>query len=330
MRILLSVWAVVVAGCAATAPAPVQETAAPTRIEAASPATGMAAAGGYVVKKGDTLYSIALDHGVDVRELAVWNGLDNPNRIRLGQKLRVTSPDSGKPAVISEGAAEIRPVSAAGAPVVRPLEPAMEKPAPGAVPASGHSIPPATVFPADSETLKRSPKGGKLPYSEENLARLRTAETAPAPVPVTLPPAVAPAAADKPPLTPAAVPVPAGELVWAWPAPGKPVTGFGDSNKGLDFAGRIGDPVLAAAPGKVIHVGSEIRGLGNFVVVKHNAEFLSVYANNSRVLVKQDQQVTRGQKIAELGNSDADQPKLHFEIRQQGKPVDPLRYLPPR
>ena len=244
--------------------------------------------------------------------------------------------------IVIDATAEIRPVSAAGAPVARPLDAA---PAPVSVaPAAPAAVPPAPTFSPDTDQLKRSPKGGKLPYSEENLARLKAAETAPASVPVPAPVPVVPAvaatpavaSAPVPPATPAPTPVAApaaataGDLGWAWPLPGKPIATFGDSNKGLDFAGKIGDAVLAAAPGKVIHVGNEIRGLGNFVVVKHNAEFLSVYANNSRILVKQDQQVARGQKIAELGNSDADQPKLHFEIRQQGKPVDPLKYLPPR
>jgi lipoprotein NlpD len=101
-------------------------------------------------------------------------------------------------------------------------------------------------------------------------------------------------------------------------------------NKGLDFGGRVGDPVLAAGDGKVVYAGAGLRGYGELVIVKHNATFLSAYAHNRRILVKEGQQVTRGQKIAEMGNTDSDAVKLHFEIRKQGKPIDPLLYLPKR
>jgi lipoprotein NlpD len=102
------------------------------------------------------------------------------------------------------------------------------------------------------------------------------------------------------------------------------------ANKGLDFGGRAGDPVLAAGDGKVVYAGSGLRGYGELVIVKHNTTFLSAYAHNRRILVKEGQQVTRGQKIAELGNTDSDAVKLHFEIRKQGKPIDPMLYLPKR
>ena len=101
-------------------------------------------------------------------------------------------------------------------------------------------------------------------------------------------------------------------------------------NKGLDLAGNAGDPVLAAAEGRVVYAGSGLRGYGNLVIIKHNNTFLSAYAHNQTLLVKEDQLVRKGQKIAEMGNSDADRVKLHFEIRRQGKPVDPARYLPAR
>ena len=101
-------------------------------------------------------------------------------------------------------------------------------------------------------------------------------------------------------------------------------------NKGIDIAGNDGDPVSAAADGEVVYVGSALRGYGNLVIVKHNEEFISAYAHNRQILVKQGQAIKRGQRIAEFGRSDADRVKLHFEIRRQGKPVDPLRYLPTR
>ena len=118
-------------------------------------------------------------------------------------------------------------------------------------------------------------------------------------------------------------------IEWAWPHNGKVIGTFNESsNKGLDIAGNIGQPVLAAAAGKVIYSGSDLRGYGKLVIVKHNALYLSVYAHNSTILVKEGQLVSRGQKIAELGNTESSSAKLHFEIRRQGKSVDPKQYLP--
>lgn len=121
------------------------------------------------------------------------------------------------------------------------------------------------------------------------------------------------------------------ELAWIWPVPGTPIAGFDEvKNKGIDIAGRAGEPVLASADGRVVYAGAGLRGYGNLIILKHNNTFLTAYAHNQTLLVKEDQAVRRGQKIAEMGNSDADRIKLHFEIRRQGKPVDPLKYLPPR
>ena len=116
-----------------------------------------------------------------------------------------------------------------------------------------------------------------------------------------------------------------------WPARGAVLAAFDEvKNKGLDIAGALGDPVLAAADGRVVYVGAGLRGYGNLIIVKHNATYLTAYAHNQTLLVKEDQTVRRGQKIAEMGSSDADRVKLHFEVRRQGRPVDPARYLPPR
>ena len=101
-------------------------------------------------------------------------------------------------------------------------------------------------------------------------------------------------------------------------------------NKGIDIAGKAGDPVLAAADGQVVYAGAGLRGYGNLIIVKHNNTYLTAYAHNQRLLVKEDQKIRRGEKIAEMGSSDADRVKLHFEVRRQGKPVDPAKYLPPR
>jgi lipoprotein NlpD len=142
----------------------------------------------------------------------------------------------------------------------------------------------------------------------------------------------------KPEPKPEAKPVPSSEpsagaddVAWIWPSSGKIVGQFSEAgSKGLDIAGKAGDSVISAGDGKVVYAGTGLRGYGKLIIVKHNATFLSAYAHNQNLLVKEGQNVTKGQKIAEMGNTDADQVKLHFEIRRQGKPVDPLKYLPPR
>jgi lipoprotein NlpD len=130
---------------------------------------------------------------------------------------------------------------------------------------------------------------------------------------------------------PASAREPDDDLNWVWPATGPVAAGFDEArSKGVAITGKAGDPVLAAADGRVVYAGSGLRGYGNLVIVKHNATYLTAYAHNQTLLVKEDQVVRRGQKIAEMGSSDADRVQLHFEIRKQGKPVDPARLLPPR
>jgi lipoprotein NlpD len=157
--------------------------------------------------------------------------------------------------------------------------------------------------------------------------------------------ASAPAAAASAPLAPVAgtsatpssarEPAPQREgdddVNWGWPATAPVATPFDDArNKGLVFRGKAGDPVYAAADGRVVYAGSGLRGYGNLVILKHNGTYLTAYAHNQTLLVKDDQNVKRGQKIAEMGATDADSVQLHFEIRKQGKPIDPARLLPPR
>ncbi len=167
--------------------------------------------------------------------------------------------------------------------------------------------------------------------------------TSPAPASAASAPATATnTAAVRPPASAASPPnssTPANSLAntdsaeetvsFQWPTRGNVLAGFDEvKNKGIDIAGKAGDPVLAAADGKVVYAGSGLRGYGNLVILKHNNTYLTAYAHNQSLLVKEDQAIKRGQKIAEMGNSDADQVKLHFEIRRQGKPVDPAKYLP--
>ena len=143
-------------------------------------------------------------------------------------------------------------------------------------------------------------------------------------------PAPMPAPAPVSPVSPA-VSATADDLLWVWPAQGPSVAAFDEvKNKGIDIAGKAGDAVLAAADGRVVYAGSGLRGYGNLIIIKHNNTYLTAYAHNQSLLVKEDQAVKQGQKIAEMGSTDTDRVKLHFEIRRQGKPVDPLRFLPPR
>jgi len=259
----------------------------------------------HVVKKGDTLYSIALDYGQDYRELAAWNNLEDPALIRVDQRLRLFPPDS---------------VGELALPQAVPL-PAEIPPVPVAVP------------------IKTEPKARKLPYSEQALAQLKAATPKPASAPATAPsppPTAAPPA--KPAVGAPASPLPreAGSadvrLVWEWPTQGKLLYGFGEgtNQKGVGIEGRSGQAVLASAPGRVVYSGSGLRGYGKLIIIKHNTSYLSVYAHNSQILVKEGQSVAKGQKIAEMGNSDSARVALHFEIRRLGTPIDPLQYLPER
>ena len=164
---------------------------------------------------------------------------------------------------------------------------------------------------------KSEPRAQRLPYSKENAAAIAAApkpEAKPEPKPA------AAAAAARP---------DADGIAFIWPAKGKVIAGFAEPrSKGIDIDGKIGDPVVAAAAGRVTYIGNGIPGLGKLVVIKHDNGFITVYAHNKDILVKEQQSVARGQKIAELGATDSDRPKLHFQIRKGSSPVDPMRYLP--
>jgi lipoprotein NlpD len=318
--------AVLMVGCASRTRAPVDDRTAPAA-SVSAPAAAQAPAlptapdadarpPTYTVKRGDTLYQIALDHGLDYKELAAWNSLDNPNLIRIGQVLRVTAPgDAGA-------------TSAAGAGVTTtPLK----STAPVTAAGPGTAIPATAPTARNADNYKSAPKAVKEPYSEQAMRDVAKSAQAP-PEPVA---SIAPAAGprNEPRAGAPAASTEADDedkLDWAWPAKGKIVVAFSETAnlKGIDIAGTAGDPVIATASGKVVYVGNGLRGYGKLVIVKHNKTWLSAYAHNREILVKEGQQVARGQKIAEMGNTDADQVKLHFEIRRLGKPVDPTRYLP--
>ena len=275
------------------APAPAKPAAPSETAPAARDEAGM-----YTVKKGDTLIRIALEHGQNYRDIAAWNNLANPDDIKVDQVLRVAPPNSSGPGV--QTAAIVMPPSD-----TKPAAPAAPK--------------------------KTTPKGDKRPYSEANLAEMQRADNGKSEQLAS----VNPAPATVPAPVPAPAPAPASpadeKLSWIWPADGKVVATFDEGkNKGVDIAGKPGQQVVAAGAGKVMYAGSGIRGYGNLVIVKHSDSLLSAYAHNRTIVVKEGQSVNKGQMIAEMGDSDTDTVKLHFEIRQLGKPVDPSRFLPNR
>lgn len=312
----------VLAGCMSQPPAPIVDRSSSAQSRASGPAVP-AGPGSYTVKRGDTLYRIALEHGQDYKDIAAWNNITNPGSIREGQVLRVAPP--GATPAAGAGAVVAQPV------VTAPVVETQALDAPGKPVAAPASVPSAPA----PEGLKREPRGGKEPYSDEAYARLnRVGETPPKPVPVAVDPKKEAKTETPPEAKPEPKPEPAAgpdDVTWQWPSTGKVTNGYSDAgNKGFDFGGKAGDPVLAAADGKVVYAGAGLRGYGELVIVKHNATFLSAYAHNRKILVKEGQQVTRGQKIAEMGNTDSESVKLHFEIRKQGKPIDPALYLPKR
>lgn len=201
----------------------------------------------HIVRKGDTLYSIAWDAGLDFRAVARWNDIAPPYVIVPGRKLRLRPPPGYEP-----------PVTASRR---------------------------ATDVPGETPP-KSEPEPRTSPYT--------------------------------------------GTPGWLWPARGRIIRGFSrdSANPGIDIAGRTGQPVLSAADGRVVYSGDGLRGYGQLIIVKHNETFLSAYAHNRKLLVREGDRVRRGQPIAEMGSTGTDRVKLHFEIRKQGTAVDPLKYLP--
>jgi lipoprotein NlpD len=285
----------------------------------------------YTVKKSDTLYHIALDLGQNYRDIIAWNNLANPNDIKVDQVLRVLPPDASPSyGGAQAGGVQTGSVTAGSVSTAAAIE---SRPAPA--PAAG--APAATVAPTNPVTNKTGPRGDKRPYSDAAMAELQKPEAVGVPAAAVTAMPAKPAepkpvekSAEKTPESNATTPPDEESVSWMWPADGKVVAGFEDNKKGIDIAGQNGQQIVAAASGKVMYAGSGIRGYGNLVIVKHTSNLLSAYAHNKAVLVKEGQVVSKGQKIAEMGNSDADAVKLHFEIRQQGKPADPSKFLPSR
>lgn len=262
-----------------------------------------AAPGEYYVKRGDTLYSIAWRQGFDFRALAAANGIPAPYTIYPGQKLRL------REAPVPPRASSTRASSRTSAP---------DKPSSTAAPgaggtgaatgatgaAAGVTGAAAGVTGASAGVTKGSSNSGKTGGS-------------------------APAQASPAPAKPRA---PTGAVSrWQWPAEGQVIRQFSATvHKGIDISGNRGEPVRAVADGLVVYAGTGIVGFGELLIVKHNDTYLSAYGHNDRLLVREGASVSAGQEIAEKGSSGTDTVKLHFEIRREGKPIDPLRLLPRR
>ncbi|MDT7515263.1 peptidoglycan DD-metalloendopeptidase family protein [Rhodoferax mekongensis] len=259
--------------------APPQSVSTDPRTQAVKQPPGFENAGKsgyYTVKPGDTLIRIGLESGQSHKDISRWNALENPNKIEVGQVLRIVPP-------VANETVSAKPVVA-----------------------------------ATSTTTALPPASSPAPAASTAASAPAKAASAPASAPAATPAPVAASGGDD-------------TVAWMWPTNGAVLAGFDEvKNKGVDIAGNAGDPVLAAAEGKVVYAGSGLRGYGNLIILKHNNTYLTAYAHNQTLLVKEDQTVKRGQKIAEMGNSDANRVKLHFEVRKQGKPVDPTKYLPAR
>jgi lipoprotein NlpD len=272
------------------APIAAQEPVQPTPLPGVQPV--QPTPGFHTVEKGDTLYNIAQRYRLNPKDLAGWNGIDPTGNIQLGQQLRLTPPEAGAVA----GAPGPEGSTAKG----------VESAAPGSV--------------------KTEPKAGKVPYSPDTLAQMEKQGAAAAGEADK--PSTEGGTADKPESKPESGGPDNEQLEWGWPTKGKISERFSVATKGLQINGSLGQPIYASAAGQVSYAGSSLHGYGKMIVIKHNKIYLSVYAHNSQILVKEGQLVAKGQKIAEMGNSDSDQVNLHFEIRRLGKPVDPMNYLP--
>ncbi len=275
----------------------------------------------HTVKKGDTLFSIGLEYGYDYKDIAQANNIDAPYIIKVGQVLNLaglkdkTDTPETAPASEQESGVITYPINKNDAAITKPITSATAS-APKVITISE---PKATREPYSDAAFKTPLPAAKPASSAPTVAKTNTDIKAEPQAKE----AITGTNADSKSNTDTT-----GNLSWAWPTKGKVISGFNDGgNKGIDIAGTKGQPIVAVAPGKVIYSGSDLRGYGKLVIVKHNSNYLSVYANNSSILVKEGQQVSAGQKIAEMGDTDSNTVKLHFEIRQQGKSVDPAKFL---
>jgi lipoprotein NlpD len=325
-RIVFAAAALWLAGCASNPPAPVVDLSLPNENVSAAPSSVTPAQTTYRVVRGDTLYSIAFKHGLDFRDLAAWNGITSPYRILVGQDLRLSAPVQAAPLAV-QPIAEPQPGQAVTAGIG---EGATTTPLASSAAATKPSA--FESLPAQPAAVPTEPAPAEAPPPKPVESPPKPPQAAPVPRPVEAPPSVRPAVVPAPP-KPAdnAAQLNAGGVTWRWPADGKVVGTYvaGDQTKqGLDIAGSAGDPVRAAADGEVVYSGNGLIGYGELIIVKHNANFLSAYGHNRKRMVSEGERVKAGQEIAEMGSTSASRDELHFEIRKNGKPVNPLDYLP--
>ncbi|SFI83917.1 peptidoglycan DD-metalloendopeptidase family protein [Nitrosomonas sp. Nm34] len=358
-----------ITGCVAPYPAPVVESQRNLN-QTIDKAPGKQT---YIIQRGDTLYGVALRHGIDYKELAQWNGVVNPNALKIGQEIDLSVPSKQKlvsqqeKVVIPEQATTVQPTLYSVSQPILPYEKTKQ-------------LPPSASQPdveASASSIVAEPKGIKLPYSETAVAQVRVSNSTSTSLPtkaetvaiapviqkpeiastiqkaetVSVTPKIEPKAETiaVTPATPNIAMAPTTQKIvenespprsssqkveanrsnikWSWPAHGQLLSRYTEKTKGVSISGQPGQPVLASADGTVVYSGSGLRGYGKLIIVKHNNTYLSAYGHNSKILVREGETVTKGQKIAEMGNTDSDIVKLHFEIRERGKPVDPLKFL---
>ncbi len=242
----------------------------------------------YVVQKGDTLHSIAFNYGLDYHEIAELNNIQNHGMIQVGKELRLPTASTSVVAKVVES---------------KPLE----------------------------ASIKSQPKVAKLPYTDQAVAQIEKMQEG-----LQKPEMMVVAKVQAKPEIRAEAKIDStadddgSMLEWSMPTSGTLISEYSEaaSRKGIDIAGKLGQAIVASSAGKVVYSGNGLRGYGKLIIIKHNKTYLSAYAHNDQLLVKEGQNVSKGQKIAEMGNTDTDQVRLHFEIRRFGKPVDPAKYLP--
>ena len=258
----------------------------------------------YTVRKGDTMFLIAYISGLDVKELAALNNMKEPYNLSVGQTLKVSN---GRTQSVAQPAVAPQPQ----APVQQPV--------------------------STEPTVTYTPGANGTQYGSDGTITGPVKATAGGLPPVNTTPVNQPVQVQNQPVVSQPIPqdnAPAASTIaWRWPTSGNVIQGFSSSdggNKGIDIGGSRGQAVNAAAGGRVVYAGNALRGYGNLIIIKHNDDFLSAYAHNDSILVKDQQEVKAGQQIAKMGNTGTNDVKLHFEIRYKGKSVDPTRYLPRR
>ena len=256
----------------------------------------------YTVRKGDTMFLIAYITGLDTKELAALNNMKEPYSLSVGQTLKVSNGRSAAPQAVAKTTSVAQPMQATTQPGA--TEPTITY-TPGAN-GTQYGSDGTITGPIKASVGGTPPSNAPLTTQvQQPTSQAMTTETAPA----------------------------VSNVAWRWPTSGNVIQGFSNSdggNKGIDISGPRGQAVNAAAGGRVVYSGNALRGYGNLIIIKHNDDFLSAYAHNDSILVKDQQEVKAGQQIAKMGSTGTNGVKLHFEIRYKGKSVDPTRYLPRR